>query len=110
MENPNETGTTRQHCQYRNINEIHRRESPEDNGDVHGTNEEEGLNSQKKIEEEKYNKIPVHVSIVCDRLKSYKPQKYLLQRSHNRNNLVTVKRSNKAVQALSLPTVVNINP
>ena len=33
-----------------------------------------------------------------------------MQGSHNRNNLSTVKRSNKAVEALNLPTVVNINP
>ena len=66
MENPDETGTTRQHYQYRNINEIHRRESPEDDGDVHGTNEEDGLNPPKHLEKEKYNNVSLHVTEVYD--------------------------------------------
>ena len=34
----------------------------------------------------------------------------LPQRPHKYNNLKTIQKSNKAVQALRLPTVVNINP
>ena len=50
---------------------------------------------------ERNQPIPV---IVSKRETIFKPQ------NTNKNNLTTVKRSNKLMQALNLPTVMNVNP
>ena len=47
--------------------------------------------------------IPVMIS---DR----KAKQNTKENKQNRNNIKTIKRSNKAIQALSLPTVMNVNP
>ena len=51
----------------------------------------------------KSEKIPVHISNnFCSQTKP--------SHKNNSKNLKTVKRSNKTLQALSLPTVINLNP
>ena len=59
---------------------------------------------------EKGHNIKVYVTLSCDCTDSYMFKNKFPQGTHTKPNLNTVCRSNKAVQALSLPTVININP
>ena len=53
--------------------------------------------------DEEVKPIPV---IINKRNTSFKPS----NKTQNKNNLKTIKRSNKLMQALNLPTVMNVNP
>ena len=52
-----------------------------------------------------FDKIPVHVS-------NYRvfQERAQFKSKQNYNNLKTIKRSNRTLQALNLPTVINLNP
>ena len=92
---------------------VNRRKSYEfslqNDGKFHGENEDEYLKSHHiKVDKVKSN-IPVHITNTCFS-KSHDILNVKPQYSHLYGNLTTIKRSNKAVQALDLPTVININP
>ena len=68
---------------------------------------EDGLNDgqseQNDERDERIQPIPV---IVNQRKTKYKPS----VNCQNKTNLKTIKRSNKLMQELNLPTVMNLNP
>ena len=51
------------------------------------------------------NPIPVIISDRCKNKPKSKPKHYNGQR-----NIKTIKRSNKVIEALDLPTIINLNP
>ena len=109
MAKPNKSGTASNKYGDRSFNEIHRRKSFEDHGETYARSEKDDLNHQKHSSENQC-KIPVHVTISRDYSKLYKSHSKMLQRSQLKKELITIRRSNKAIEALTLPTVVNINP
>ena len=87
----------------RSYHENNREQSPENNGVFHEANaNQESLNEN--------HCIPVHVSQSYAYSGLYQKQNKFLQRSQVKSNLINIRRSDKAVQALNLPKVININP
>ena len=101
--------------EHRIAHEVHRGTSPQNNESVYGENQCEGINSQSPLNvlpqgAHSHNNIKVHVTYKHENGNYQVPINVLPQETHLSKNLKIIKRSNKAVQALNLPTVININP
>ena len=110
-----EPSTPNPRVEHRLAHEVHRGTSPENNENVYGENQCEGLNSQSPLNvspqgTHSHNTIKVHVTYKRENRNHQVPINVLPQETNLSKNLKVIKRSNKAVQALNLPTVVNINP
>ena len=78
---------------------------------VCGTDESKRLNSSKLNDiESSDEKGKIHAPLLYDSLDKQFSKHNSPHGSQLNPNLKTVRRSNKAVQALNLPTVININP
>ena len=108
MAKPPKPGTSCTTNEYRRFPEISQRQSPTDNGEFHERIEGEYLNHG--VAPDTNSKMPVHFTYSCDSLKQSTTSNVLSQEKQNHSNLKAVRRSNKVIQAFSLPTVININP
>ena len=100
MGDPKELSAPNPRSEHRLAYEVHRGTSPQNNETVYGQNQCESLNRTQNIE--------VHVTQQRENRNAHNVTNVLSHGSHS--HLKTITRSNKAVQALNLPTVVNINP
>ena len=89
---------------YESNNREDRRYCTGDHEEIHEGDRLEQLYEQV----EEANKIPVHVTNTHER--THTQSNILSQQPQRKRHITTVHRSNKAIQALSLPTVININP
>ena len=88
---------------YESNNEYNRRNCTGDHEEIY-----EGDKLEQQHEQvEEVNKIPVHVTNTHEHCTQ---SSILAQQPQLKRHITTVHSLNKAIQALSLPTVININP
>ena len=103
MGEPTQSSSSKAGPGHESNNEDNRRNCTGDHEEIHEGDKLEQLYEQV----EEGNKIPVHVTNTHERCTQ---SSILAHQPQLKRHITTVQRSNKAIQALSLPTVININP